>query len=174
MLKRHSRIGIILLLAAIIGWFAVVKPQIAVFSERALAVQVKNKEVKSYNQRLNDIKVIKDQGEAVQKTLRSMYLAMPKQSQIPEVLVMIESIGNASGVTFSAVTVGTPTAGSGVSEVPVSISYNGNLGAVNQFLTAVQNNIRTAVIKNQTLAADKAGNLAVSMQLGLVYQGGTN
>lgn len=164
----HSRVGILLLLVAIIGWFAVLRPQINVFSDRALLAQAKGKEVKSYNQRISDLKVIRDQGEGVQKVLRSMYLAMPRQSQIPEVLVMIESIGNSSGITFSAVTVGSPSG----NEVPVSIAFNGNLASVNQFLSAVYKNVRTAIVKNQTITADKAGNMAVNMQLGLVYQGG--
>jgi len=162
----------------------VIRPQMTTFGTRSLAVKVKKTELDSYNQRLSDLKVIKDQGDTVQKTLQAMYLAMPKAAQIPEVLVMMENIGNNSGVVFNSVTLGTPTAATAeaqaqivdtsgtVAEVPVAVSFTGNLDSVNKFLDAIRNNIRTATVKNQSLTADANGNLTVTMQLGLVYQGG--
>lgn len=184
-MNKHSRIGILLLIVAIIGWFAIVRPQVETFSENTLTAKARAIEVASYDQRLADLNIIKNEGETVQKTLRAMYLAMPTLSQVPEVLVMIETIGSNSGVVFSGVTLGTPTGSSNslasafaasdsttTAEVPVTISFSGNLDSVNKFITAVNQNVRTGIIKSQTINADKAGAMNVSMLLGLVYQGG--
>ncbi len=168
-MKKQSRIGLILLFVAILGWFAVLKPQIKTFSSNALKVRALNEEVISYQQRLKDITYIKDKGDVITESLRLMYLALPKSSQIPETLVMIESIASNSGVVLSSATVGTPSD----SQVPLTISFGGNSTTVTKFLDALHTNIRTAIIKNQSVSSDGSGNLNVSISLGLVYQGGS-
>lgn len=181
--NTHSRLGIILLILAVFGWFALLRGQIEVFGEKSLEAKARSVELESYNTRIADLKQIKEKGEQVQSTLRAMYLAMPKQSQIPEVLVMIETIGNNSGIVFSGVTVGNTTTaaqniagtdGGSVAEVPVTVSFSGTLSNVTKFINSINANIRTAKIQTQTISADSAGILTVSMQLGLVYQGGGN
>lgn len=164
---KIKKAGLLLLLAAIVGWFGVIKPQFSAFSENATNVKIKSTEVASYQQRLTDLQAIKAQGDNVTKTLEALYLAMPKSSQIPEVLVMIEALGSRTGVVLDAATVGTPTSG----EVPVSLSFSGNIGSVTNFLNAVYDNVRTAVVKNQSITSDEAGTMTVSMQLGLIFQG---
>lgn len=168
-MKKHSRVGLILLFAAIIGWFAVLKPAINTFSERALKVKALSTEVTSYQQRLQDITDIKGKGDVITDTLKLMYLALPKASQIPETLVMIESIASNSGVVLSSATIGTPSD----SQVPVTIGFGGNTTTVTKFLDALYANVRTATIKNQSISSDGSGNLNVSISLGLAYQGGT-
>ena len=58
-MSKRSRVGLILLFVAVIGWFAVLKPEIKTFSSRALKVRALNEEVTSYQQRLKDITEIK-------------------------------------------------------------------------------------------------------------------
>ena len=43
-MKKVKSLGILLLFVAILGWFAVVRPQISAFSEQALAVKIKVEE----------------------------------------------------------------------------------------------------------------------------------
>jgi Tfp pilus assembly protein PilO len=93
---------------------------------------------------------------------------MPRLSQVPETLVMMESLGGTTGVVFSALNVGAPTA----AEVPVTLTFTGTQNTVNTFLDAIDKNVRTVSVKNQSVTADKAGNLSVSLQLGLLFQGG--
>lgn len=176
-MNLRSHLGILLLLVAVIGWIAVVRPQITNFSDQSMQVKVADAELTSYNQRLNDLQAIKGQGSAVSDLLKKMYLAMPRANQIPEVLVMIENIGSNSGVVMSGVSLGAASSNGTVSlnstsAVPVSVSFTGTLDSVTKFLTAIRNNIRTASIENQSISADKSGTLSVTMQLGLVYQGG--
>ncbi|MBI4948466.1 type 4a pilus biogenesis protein PilO [Candidatus Berkelbacteria bacterium] len=180
--NKHSRLGIFLLILAVFGWFAFLRGQITVFGEKSLDAKARSVELESYKTRIADLKQIKEKGEQVQSTLRAMYLAMPKQNQIPEVLVMIETIGANSGIVFSGVTVGNTTANqtvpgtdaSTIAEVPVTVSFNGTLTSVTKFISAINTNIRTAKVQSQTISADKSGILTVTMQLGLVYQGGGN
>ena len=168
-MKKHSRLGLLLLFVAIIGWFAVLKPQISNFSDKALKVKALNEEVLSYQQRLKDISDIKGKGEVITESLKLMYLALPKSSQIPETLVMIESIASNSGVVLSSATIGTPSD----SQVPVTLSFGGNTTTVTKFLDALYTNVRTATVKSQSVSSDGSGNLNVSISLGLVYQGGS-
>ena len=166
-MKKIKSLGILLLFIAILGWFAVIRPQVSAFSEKALEVKIKAEEVKSHQQRIDDLDTIKTKGNAVTATLEALFLAMPKSSQIPEVLVMIDALGSRSGVVLDAATVGTPTSG----EVPVTMSFTGNLSSVINFLNAINENVRTAIIKNQSITADNLGNMTVNIQIGLVYQG---
>lgn len=168
MMKFGANRGLLLLVVAIIGWFAVVRPQSRVFADRALEAKARSEEVKSYEQRIQDLNFIKEHADTVQKVLTAEYLAMPRSAQIPEVLVMIESLAAGAGVTLGSASLGTPTA----NEVPVNISFTGSLGAINGFLNSLHNNIRTVVVKDQTLVSDKGGNINYNVQLGLVYQGG--
>lgn len=164
---RQAHLGLLLFVLAIVAWVGVVRSQIKTFSGNLLLTKVKTVELASYKQRVSDVEEVKQKGEAIQGTLRSVYLAMPKESQIPEALVMIEALGKSSGVVFGTASLGTAAG----SQVPVSISFTGKLDSVNRFLDAVHNNVRTAVTKTQTIGSDKSGNLTVTMQLGLVYQG---
>ncbi|QQG49999.1 MAG: type 4a pilus biogenesis protein PilO [Candidatus Berkelbacteria bacterium] len=166
MLNKSNR-GFLLLLVAIIGWFFIVRPQINVFTERSLESKVKQEELFSYEQRIEDITFIRDKGESIQSVLRAQYLAMPKTGQIPEVLVMIEALAASSGVTLGSATVGEANG----SEVPVTVAFTGGLGTVTSFLNSLHNNIRTVIIKDQSMIADNNGTLTVTMQLGLVFQG---
>ena len=167
-MNKRSRFGLILLAAAVLGYFVVLKPQIGLFADRALRVKALDTEVVSYQQRLKDIADIKDKGAVITATLKAMYLAMPKSSQIPETLVMIESIASTAGVVLSSATIGTPSD----SQVPVTLGFSGNATAVSKFLDAVYTNVRTATVKNQSISSDGSGNLNVTVGLGLVYQGG--
>lgn len=166
-MKGMKKYGFILLFVGVLGWFAVVRPQIAAFSQHALEARVKGVEANSYQQRIDDLDVIRSQGAQVSATLQALYLAMPRSAQIPEVLVMIEGIGTRSGVVFSSASVGTASAG----EVPVSISFSGDLSSVNSFLDAVNDNVRTAIIKNKSVTSSDLGLMTVNVQMGLVYQG---
>lgn len=166
-MKKIKSLGILLLFVAILGWFAVIRPQISAFSEKALEVKIKSEEVISYQQRIDDLDKIKTQGASVTSTLEALFLAMPKSSQIPEVLVMIDALGSRSGVVLDAATIGTPSSG----EVPVSMSFTGSLTSVTNFLDAINENVRTAIIKNQAVTSDDSGNMTVNIQVGLVYQG---
>lgn len=167
MSKKANR-GIILLAVAVLGFFAVVRPQTGVFAERSLEAKIKSEEVRSYEQRIEDLKFIRDRGATVQSVLTAQYLAMPRSSQIPEVLVMVESLAASAGVVLGNATIGTPSA----NEVPVTISFTGNIGSVNGFLNALNQNIRTVVVKDQTLVSDDGGNVNLNLSLGLIYQGG--
>lgn len=169
-MAKNSRIGLILLMVAVFAYLVVLKSQLVTFSANALKVKTLSEESKSYEQRIVDIEAIKTQGDAIQTTLKSMYLAMPKTSQIPEALVMIDALASNSGVVLSTASIGTPSG----SELPISLSFGGDLTSVTKFLDAIHANIRTAVVKNQSISSDEAGNLTISIQLGLVYQGGTN
>lgn len=164
---RRGNYGFILLLIAILGWFALVRGQITQFASQTATLKVKNIELTSYQQRIQDIDDIRKNGDVVTRTLQAFYLALPRMSQVPEVLVIMESLGGTSGVVFSALNVGTPTA----AEVPVGLTFTGTQNTVNTFLDALNKNVRTASVKNQSLTADKSGNLSVTMQLGLLYQG---
>ena len=172
-----SNLGLLLLIVAVLGWFFVVSPQINTYSNEALQVKSTTTIRDSYNQRLSDLKTIADGGTALTSLLQRMDIAMPKSSQIPEVLVMVQSLANSSGVILSGVNIGTAatTASAGtstVSQVPVSISFDGTQDNLTSFLNAINNNIRAGIVQSQTISADDNGNLSVTLQLGLAYQGG--
>lgn len=167
-MKPQKNIGLLLLLLAVFTWIFLIRGQLKVFGNRALVAKQRSIELSSLDLRIKDLDKIKSSGDTVQSIIRAYNLAMPKLEQIPESLVMIESLGSTAGVVFGAVNVGAPTGG----EVPVAVTFSGNLERVSAFLDAVKNNIRSSVITTQTLTAEKNGNLTVAMQLGLVYQGG--
>ncbi|OGD63936.1 hypothetical protein A3A71_01895 [Candidatus Berkelbacteria bacterium RIFCSPLOWO2_01_FULL_50_28] len=167
-MNNKRRYGIFLLLLAVAGWFIGVRPQMDQFKERSLSYKVVREEHQSYVQRLSDIEKIKSSGAAMEKSLEAFYLAFPSSSQIPEVLVMIESLAARSGIVLNSSVIGSADG----NQVPVSLAFSGNLKTMKKFLTAIYNNVRTASVKSQTVTSDASGNLNVSLQLGLLYYGG--
>lgn len=167
---KKPKLGLILFLVAVAAFFAFVQPQMRSLSQNLLTAKARNKELNSYRQRLSDVEYVRQQGESVQSTLKALYLAMPSTSQVPEALVMIEALGNNAGISFSGASFGQATE----NELPVSLSFSGDLTAVSRFLDGLYDNIRTINVKSQTISADEAGNLSVRLQLGLVYRGASN
>jgi len=162
-----SKVGLFLLLFGILGLFVVVKPQIATFSEKAKETKSLKIEAESYDARLQQIDSIKAQGPAIQETLSRLYFAMPKEAQIPETLVMVESLISSSGASIGSLSIGTPSG----TEVPVNVSFSGSLQSINDLLDAFYKNIRTVNVHSQSISSDPSGNVTVSLQAGLVYQG---
>lgn len=163
---KGTHLGLLLMLLAIIGFFFLLRPQIKRFGQLALDAKAKAVVEKSYKNRIEQLDIIKGQS-SIQTVLNNRFVALPRDSQIPEVLVMIENLGSSSGVSFTNATVGKPTA----NEVPVSLGFSGSLSTVTSFEDNLFNNIRTISVKNQSITADAAGNLNVTMQLGLIFQG---
>lgn len=168
MVEKTARLGYLLLVVGIAGWFGVVRPQIKAFSDKLLQTKARSVEAASYKKRLADVELIKAKGQSIQSILTTMYLAMPKSSQIPEALVIIDHLSSQSGVTISTASLGAPSG----QEVPVSMSFSGSLDNISRFLDAVNRTVRSGVIKSQFITSDSAGNLTANIQLGLVYQGG--
>jgi|GEM_PF-1492229 len=169
-MKKGLRLGVVLFLVAVAAFFAFVRPQMSALSESLLTAKARNEELSSYQQRLADVSYVQQQGESVQATLKALYLAMPSSSQVPEALVMIESLGASTGINFSSASFGQATE----SELPVSLAFSGDLTSVSRFMDGIYDNIRTVVVKSQTISADESGTLSVRLELGLVYRGGNN
>jgi len=169
-MKKRFNLGVILFMVAVAAFFTFVRPQLKTLSENLLIAKARTEELSSYQQRLADVNYVKQQGDSVQSTLKALYLAMPSSSQVPEALVMIESLGSSKGINFSNADLGSATD----NELPVSLTFSGNLSTVSQFMDGLYDNIRTVVVKSQTISADETGSLTVRLQLGLVYRGGNN
>lgn len=167
-MRKQPIFGLLLLAVAIFGWFTLVRDQISNFGEKALEARALSVEAVSYEERLKHITTIRNEGDqTIRRTLDSFFVAIPRESQIPEVLVMIEQFGNTTGISFSSVGVGSPSE----NEVPVSLVFSGQMPIVKSFLDTLHENIRTVRIKSQSLSSDGTGMMNVTMQIGLIYQG---
>jgi Tfp pilus assembly protein PilO len=165
------------MIIALIGFVVLAVPQSKLFGSRSLTVKADTAELNSYNQRISDLDTLKSNA-SFQNVINELYQAMPSDSEVPAALVTIGDLGANSGITFTGVNVGSTGAavssGSTVPTVPVTVSFSGSLSNVESFLNALYNNIRTVQVQSQTINSDNSGNLIVTMELGLVYQGGGN
>ena len=175
MIKQFSSLGLLFILLTALGFFFVVVPQINDYTANVLTDKATTARANSYDTRIKDLDSILASGTSFQNTIDKLQLALPKGSQVPETLVMVQSLGTSSGITFTGLNVGATSSTvntGGLSEMPVTVSFTGSTSNLQSFLNALKSNIRTVNVDSQRVSVQPSGALNVTMSLGLVYQGG--
>jgi type IV pilus assembly protein PilO len=67
---------------------------------------------------------------------------MPTEPDIPDVLLELNNVSRAAGIQFDSITPGTPVAGTGYTEVPIALIFEGSYYDLNDFLLRLRNLVR--------------------------------
>jgi Tfp pilus assembly protein PilO len=145
-LSKNAQIALVaagLLLVVVVGWFALISPKRSTASslkQQTAAVQAeiaKNRST-AFTQALPAVR---------SASVFRLAMAMPSQLQTPDVILQLNSLAQASGISFDQIQPGTATANpTGVVDpfatVPISVKFSGSFYNLLAFLQRMRNLVR--------------------------------
>ena len=150
-LPQAAQIAIALaavLLLAVIGYFAVVKPQKGTAADLSTQIAAADKQVV-------DARALLAKSKDAQKVrvadLFRLTKAMPDQPDEAGIILELTNIARHSGIAFESISPQGSTALSGYQVVPISVVFEGNFFQLNDFLFRLRNLVD---VRRGALAAD--------------------
>lgn len=154
---------------------------VLLFVTKGLFVEVRdsNATLKAYNQdissmssTISELERIKATfaGQTQQVKIEKLKLAMPAAQQLPEVMVMVESMARKSAFKVSSFGI---SGSSGANEVGVNMAGKGTYGGLFNFTEMLEKNLRPIKIKSMSIGRGNANgsSITASVSMGLMYQG---
>ena len=180
--ERSRNITIISVIVLFLLIYFGLKPILAKLKSANTEVKVKKEELSLKEKKLDNLKTIKSKLETVKGDLELLQKALPKEEDIPGVLVSAEALASQSGLLISSFTpstekkaTATPPAGeegaTGLGSVPFNLSLSGSYPALLTFLTNVENNLRPTSVSSVNITGggtDKP--LSINLKMVSYYQ----
>lgn len=124
------------LFVAIVGWLVLVSPQ------RSKASHLKA-QIVSTEAQLTQAKALSNASKQVQPIrvadLFRLAKAMPDQADMAGMLLQLNGVARASGITFQSITPGASVPINGYQAVPVTLTFQGDFYGLNDFLLRLRN-----------------------------------
>lgn len=131
-----------LLVALLAVWF-VLLPQMRAVSKRQSEIVALQSVVTARGREVDSLKKLTRQGGTVAKTLELLSLAAPAEAQVPELLVMVDTMARRANLTLINATPAAAAAGTRL-DLSVKGSYTGMV----DFLDLINRNLRPGTVKN--------------------------
>jgi len=138
-LPQSAQIGIavvVLLLLALIGYFAVVKPQKGKAADLATQIAAQDKQVEEARALLAKSK---DAQKVRVADLFRLTKAMPDQPDEAGIVLELTNVARQSGITFQSIAPQGSTPLSGYQVVPINVVFDGNFFQLTDFLFRLRN-----------------------------------
>ena len=138
-LPQSAQIGIavvVLLLLALIGYFAVVKPQKGKAEDLATEIAAQDKQVEEARALLAKSK---DAQKVRVADLFRLTKAMPDQPDEAGIVLELTNVARQSGITFQSIAPQGSTPLSGYQVVPINVVFDGNFFQLTDFLFRLRN-----------------------------------
>lgn len=140
-LSRRSSVFLIIggdLLLLLLGWMLLVSPQRQTARSIAHATQAAEAQIQEA-QRLaqqpsTPASAVPKQPEIRTAALYQLAKAMPETTDMPDVLLELDQVARASGVTVNTITPGGISGGNGFGVLPISISFSGDFYSLTDLL----------------------------------------
>jgi len=150
-LPQSAQIGIavvVLLLLALIGYFAVVRPQKGKAEDLATEIAAQDKQVEEARALLAKSK---DAQKVRVADLFRLTKAMPDQPDEAGIVLELTNVARQSGITFQSIAPQGSTPLSGYQVVPINVVFDGNFFQLTDFLFRLRNLVD---VRRGALAAD--------------------
>jgi hypothetical protein len=144
-LSRNAGIAMIIggdLLLLLLGWFMLISPQRGIADSIRLATAAAEAQiVEAKTVQATPPPAAVQQPEIKTADIYSLAKAMPDTVDMPDLLLELNQLARASGVTLSKISPGQPTPATGFSVLPISLGVSGDFYSVTDMLYR----LRTAV-----------------------------
>jgi Tfp pilus assembly protein PilO len=150
-LPQSAQIGIVaaaLLLLALIGYFALVKPQKGKAADLSAQIAAQDKEIEAARAL---IAKSKDAQKVRVADLFRLTKAMPDQPDEAGIVLELTNVARQSGITFESIAPQGSTPLTGYQVVPINVVFDGNFFQLNDFLFRLRNLVD---VRRGALAAD--------------------
>ncbi len=153
-MSRNDRnvliLGILAIVIVVIGfYFLLLSPLLQSLNEQAQAREDKQAQLEQVQQEVNELEEVRRNSPEIQRQLLELSKRVPTQPQIPTLIVQVEEIADASGVTQLSVDPEPPTAPAGGGDyqvVPVTMSFDGTYDQMQDFLLRTRNLTRLVTV----------------------------
>jgi type IV pilus assembly protein PilO len=157
-MNRNDRniliLGILGIVIIVIGfYFLLLSPLLQSLNEQAQAREDKQAQLEQVQQEVNELEEVRRNSPEIQRQLLELSKRVPTQPQIPTLVVQVEEIADASGVTQLSVDPEPPTAPAGGGDyqvVPVTMSFDGTYDQMQDFLLRTRNLTRLVTVTDLT------------------------
>ena len=153
-MNRNDRniliLGILGIVIVVIGfYFLLLSPLLQSLNEQAQAREDKQAQLEQVQQEVNELEEVRRNSPEIQRQLLELSKRIPTQPQIPTLVVQVEEIADASGVTQLSVDPEPPTAPAGGGDyqvVPVTMQFDGTYDQMQDFLLRTRNLTRLVTV----------------------------
>jgi len=157
-MSRNDRniliLGILGIVIIVVGYyFLLLSPLLQRLDEQAQAREDKQAQLEQVQQEVNELEEVRRNSPEIQSQLLELSKRVPTQPQIPTLVVQVEEIADASGVTQLSVDPEPPTAPAGGGDyqvVPVTMQFDGTYDQMQDFLLRTRNLTRLVTVTNLT------------------------
>jgi type IV pilus assembly protein PilO len=157
-MNRNDRniliLGILGIVIVVIGYyFLLLSPLLQSLNEQAQAQEDKQAQLEQVQQEVNELEEVRRNSPEIQRQLLELSKRVPTQPQIPTLVVQVEEIADASGVTQLSVDPEPPTAPAGGGDyqvVPVTMQFDGTYDQMQDFLLRTRNLTRLVTVTDLT------------------------
>ena len=157
-MNRNDRniliLGILGIVIVVIGfYFLLLSPLLQSLNEQAQAREAKQSQLEQVQQEVNELEEVRRNSPEIQRQLLELSKRIPTQPQIPTLIVQVEEIADASGVTQLSVDPEPATAPAGGGDyrvVPVTMSFDGTYDQMQDFLLRTRNLTRLVTVTDLT------------------------
>jgi type IV pilus assembly protein PilO len=155
-MSRNDRniliLGLLGIVIVVIGfYFFLLSPLLQSLNQQAQAREDKQAQLDEVQQQVNELEEVRRNSPEIERQLLELSKRIPTQPQIPTLVVQIQEIAGASGVTQLVVEPGdaaAPAGGGDYRIVPVTMQFNGTYDQMQEFLLRTRNLARLVTITN--------------------------
>jgi type IV pilus assembly protein PilO len=153
-MNRNDRniliLGILGIVIVVIGfYFLLLSPLLQSLNEQAQAREDKQAQLEEVQQQVNELEEVRRNSPEIERQLLELSKRVPTQPQIPTLVVQVQEIAGASGVTQLVVEPGdaaAPAGGGDYRVVPVTMQFNGTYDQMQDFLLRTRNLARLVTV----------------------------
>jgi type IV pilus assembly protein PilO len=153
-MSRNDRniliLGILGIVIVVIGfYFLLLSPLLQSLNEQAQAREDKQAQLEQVQQEVNELEEVRRNSPEIERQLLELSKRVPTQPQIPTLVVQVQEIADASGVTQLVVEpgdAGAPAGGGDYRVVPVTMQFNGTYDEMQDFLLRTRNLTRLVTV----------------------------
>lgn len=148
-LAKNSLIISLLVIISIMAGYFLLWPFSNQLKEGNIAFAAKEEELKLKKQKLDDLRALSENFVKAEEDLRILELSMPKEEQIPEILVQIEAMVGEAGLKIGDLN---PKKNEKEGKVDVILSVEGEYVNIINLIGLLQENIRPVSIREINLS----------------------
>jgi type IV pilus assembly protein PilO len=153
-MSRNDRniliLGILGIVIVVIGfYFLLLSPLLQSLNEQAQAREDKQTQLEQVQQQVNELEEVRRNSPEIERQLLELSKRIPTQPQIPTLVVQVQEIADASGVTQLSVEPGdaaAPAGGGDYRVVPVTMQFSGTYDQMQDFLMRTRNLARLVTV----------------------------
>jgi len=144
-------LGLLIIVLVVVGYyFLLLSPLLANLSESAETRDAKEAQLANVRQEVAALEAVRSNAPEIERQLLEYSKRIPTQPQIETLVVQIEEVADAAGVTQLSIQPGTPEpppGGGDYSVVPITMSFEGTYEQMQLFLENTRNLARLVTVE---------------------------